>query len=356
MTHTDQIKTIAGTLLKLPYETWNFGDSVAFEALIEATDALDDPKWAAFTYGWARAWATRAKPFRELDCTAPGWAIVHLAQRFDDGLLMQAAVELGDHLMARPTICGLYRTWVHSPLRHPYGPATLPPAEAALMADPPAGSFLDCLHFDPPFLTALGRATGRTDFTQAGIEQALAYIRVLQRPNGIFDHFVLDGHPGTYGPGWGRGQGWALLGLLDVLEELADSATPKATLDELKKGVTDLINGMIPLQGDDGHWPSVVNVATSDPEASTAAFMAAGFYRALKMGVVDDPRVAASAKRATDAVLASLDKDGGLLDVSAAVMACTQPTHYEHVPRGFRVPWGQGPALLALSWADRWKG
>jgi unsaturated rhamnogalacturonyl hydrolase len=36
-----------------------------------------------------------------------------------------------------------------------------------------------------------------------------------------------------------------------------------------------------------------------------------------------------------------------LANVSAAVMACTEPTHYDNVPKGFNVPWGQGPALLA---------
>jgi unsaturated rhamnogalacturonyl hydrolase len=78
--------------------------------------------------------------------------------------------------------------------------------------------------------------------------------------------------------------------------------------------------------------------------------MAYGFSRALGIrGLLDDgERARAAAGRARHAVRAGLDASGTLGEVSAAVMACTQPSHYAHVPRGFRVPWGQGPALLAL--------
>ncbi len=34
--------------------------------------------------------------------------------------------------------------------------------------------------------------------------------------------------------------------------------------------------------------------------------------------------------------------------LTAAVRACTQRSHYAFVPRGFFVPWGQGPAVPAL--------
>jgi len=34
--------------------------------------------------------------------------------------------------------------------------------------------------------------------------------------------------------------------------------------------------------------------------------------------------------------------------VTAAVMASTRKSHYEFTPRGFSVPWGQGPLALAI--------
>ena len=76
--------------------------------------------------------------------------------------------------------------------------------------------------------------------------------------------------------------------------------------------------------------------------------MAAGFLRAARTGVAGDAaRIAA--ERALQAALTSTDEHGILKGVSAAVNACTLPSHYAHVPRGFNVPWGEGPLALALA-------
>jgi unsaturated rhamnogalacturonyl hydrolase len=341
-----RVTGVADSLLDLDYSTWGFGDSVAFEAMLAASDATGDPRYEAFAHGWIRAWATRALPYRGLDCTAPGAAMVAVARRTGDARVVAAARGLADYLRSRPTLEGVYLTWEHSPLMHPYGPAQLPPPEAALLCDPPPGVFLDCLHFDPPFLTALGNLTGDAELVADGLAQARGYVRLLQREDGLFDHFRLTTSAATYGPGWGRGQGWAVLGLLDVIE----AAPAGEDVTELRRAASDLIERLVELQRDDGHWWAVVDDPSSGEEWSTAAFMAYAFQRAWEMsGLLDDgPRILSAARLARQAVVAGLDSSGTLGQVSAAVMACTQPSHYAHVPRGFRVPWGQGPALLAL--------
>jgi unsaturated rhamnogalacturonyl hydrolase len=247
--------------------------------------------------------------------------------------------------VTRPRIGAVFATWEHSPLQQPYGPERLTASEEALLASPPAGVFVDCLHFDPPFLVALGVVTGEQALLEEGARQALGYVQLLQAESGLFDHFVLQGSTRTYGPGWGRGQGWALLGLLDVLDELPAKHPCR---EELADAAARLIGSMIRLQRDDGHWYAVVGDARSGDETSTAAFMAAGMLRAARTSLCGDQARAAS-HRALDAALEATDTDGILSGVSAAVNACTTPSHYAHVPRGFVVPWGQGPLALALA-------
>lgn len=342
------VRSVGDSLLDLDYSTWGFGDSVAFEAMLAATDATGDRRYEAFAHGWIRAWATRALPYRRLDCTAPGVAMVKVARRTGDGRVVTAARGLADYLRSRPTLDGVYLTWERSPLMHPYGPAQLPPAEAALVADPPPGMFLDCLHFDPPFLTALGSLVGDPELVADGLAQARGYVRWLQHEDGAFDHFRLTTSASTYGPAWGRGQGWAVLGLLDVIEE----APAGEDVSDLCQAASRLIERMVELQREDGHWWAVIDDPTSGEEWSTAAFMAYAFHRAAETpGLLADPeRIRAAGRLARQAVVSGVDEASGTLrEVSAAVMACTQPTHYAHVPRGFRVPWGQGPALLALT-------
>jgi unsaturated rhamnogalacturonyl hydrolase len=346
------LRGVSDTLLQLPYETWNFGDSVAFDAMLEASSALGDPTYARFAHGWARAWATRALPHRRLDCTAPGHAMVRMSSLYHDSHLLTALVGLADYLLSRPRIRGVFATWEHSPLVQPYGPEVLDPREAALAAAPPSGVFVDCLHFDPPFFTSLGELTMTELYWRAGLEQARGYVELLQSASGLFDHFVLEGEEATFGPGWGRGQGWALLGLLDVLEaaqRLRLDNESQMTVGLLSGAVSKLVSAMVVLQRDDGHWYAAVNHPHSGDEYSTTAFMAYGMSRALRMGLVSGSAVSRAVGQARSAVLGSITAEGRLEKVSAAVMACTRASHYQHVPIDFLVPWGQGPAILALT-------
>jgi unsaturated rhamnogalacturonyl hydrolase len=336
----------ADRLLELEYTTWGFGDSVAFEAMVVASRVLGEDRWLRFAQGWFRAWATRAQPYRRLDCTAPGLAMVQVHEATGDSRVLEAAVGLAGYLRSRPRLDGVFETWESSPLMHPYGPRPLDAAGVRLLADPPPGVFVDCLHFDPPFLTALGQVVGDAALVDEGVAQALGYVRLLQSPDGLFDHFVLFGTPGTHGPGWGRGQGWALLGLLDVADRLPP-ADPRR--GELLQAVGRLVAAMVSLQRPDGSWPVVVTDAGSGDEGSTAAFMAHGLARAVRCGAVGETEVSGAAARALRATLAGMTAESTLAGVSAAVMACTEPAHYAHVPRGFDVPWGQGPLVLALS-------
>ncbi len=343
------IERAAEHLIAHSYECWSYGDSIGFEALLAASDVTGDPRYAAFAHGYFRAWATRAAPYRELDNTAPGLAIVEVAERTGDGRLLEAAIRLAEFLASRRVVRGAYVAWERTPLRHPVGPSQLPPDEAALLTDPGAGIFVDCMHFDPPFFTALGRVSGNARYSDIGITQARGLIALLQNTTtGIFDHFWLEKTERSYVPGWGRGQGWALLGLLDVLEQVGPDR--REELQDLSDAARSLAEAMLNLQRPDGHWYAVAQDPESGEEASTAAFMATGFRRGCHLGLLDD-RFEEAEQRARAAACDSTSEDGILTGVSAAVWACTFPLHYAHVPRGFLVPWGQGPLVLALAGA-----
>lgn len=340
----DLLKKAAPQLVELEYETWNFGDSTGFEAMLRASDTLNSPEIGQFAYGFFRAWATRAEPFERLDCTAPGLAIVLAAEKSGNEQLLSEAIRLANYLTSRPTLHGVYETWERSPLMEPYGGAVLPDDEKILLDASPPGIFIDCLHFDPPFFAGLARVTGESSWAEEAITQARGYISALQQDSGLFHHFALRGVPDrTFGPGWGRGQGWALLGLVDVIEQLDLPAD-----HDISQAAIALIDAMVALQRPDGHWAVVITDLESGDEPSTAAFMAAGFLRAMKRGLISGERYQDSVDRALDALGRDVDDHGLLSGVSRAVMACTTASHYAHVPRGFNVPWGQGPLVLAL--------
>ena len=339
------LRRVADTLPTLSYEAWHFGDSVAFEAMVAASDALDDTGYLQFARGFARGWLASKQEFGPLDCTAPGAALCEIAARTDDAALVDALVALAAYLTDRPVLAGVYQTWSRSPLRESYGRQPLTEPERDLLADPGPGVFVDCLHFDPPFFAALAGLTGDPSWLARSTRQALGYIDLLQDADtGLFHHFFLERTGRAHILGWGRGQGWALLGLLAVLSEVAESAER----ERISGAARSLVNALLDTQREDGHWNAVVDRSCGGVETSTAAFMAVGLARAAGLGVVSSDQVSGAVERAIAATRDSIDPDGTLTGVSSAVWACTSIGHYDDVPRGVRVPWGQGPATLAL--------
>jgi unsaturated rhamnogalacturonyl hydrolase len=343
VTEVELLGLAADRLRAYPFEVWHYGDSIGFEGLLAASELLGDGRYAAFAHGVFVAWAARRRPFRPLDNTAPGHAICVVAERTGDDRVLDAARELADHLRSRPLAGGAYRTFERAPLREPYGGETLSTHDLELLADPGAGVFLDCLHFDPPFFAHLGTLTHDSSLVDLAAAQALAYVDLLQDTNGLFWHFWLERTGSRHGHGWGRGQGWALLGLLDTLAYLpgGHAARPRLT-----RAFRALASALVARQREDGSWPTVVTLADAPPEASTSAFVAAGFAAGVERGLLD-ASYADAAERAWRDAMRRVDGTGALTEVSAAVWASTVESHYLHVPVGFVVPWGQGPLLLA---------
>jgi unsaturated rhamnogalacturonyl hydrolase len=276
-----KMRHAADALMRYPFPVWHYGDSIGFEGLLAASQLLGDERYASWVHGALKGWAARRSPFREIDNTAAGHVLCEVAERWSDAHLLAAAGELADYLLSRRSVKGAFVSFERAPLRLPYGGATLTAEEVLLVKDPGPGIFVDCMHFDLPFFAHLGTLTGNQALVQTALDQALAYIDLLQDETGLFWHFWLEKTSARYGYGWGRGQGWALLGMLDLLRLVPQD------LDGYKRVFAScqrLCRSLLRYQDNKGAWRSVVTDAAAGPEASTAAFMAAGFARAIEDG------------------------------------------------------------------------
>jgi unsaturated rhamnogalacturonyl hydrolase len=338
-----RLAAAADLLVRYPFEFWHYGDSIGFEGLLAATDVLDDSRYEGWLHGAVRAWAARAEPYRELDNTAPGHAMCLAFERTGDEAILGAARGLAGFLAGRRTIEGAFVSFERAPLREPWGGEPLSPSERGLLADPGAGVFVDCLHFDPPFFAHLAALTDETALADLAAEQALAHLSLLQDESGLVWHFYLEKTGERYGYGWARGQGWALLGLLDLIERLPQA---HPSYPELRSALLRLADALAGLQLADGSWRTVASDPASPPETSTSAFAAAGFAKGVLLGLLDGS-FEDRARRAWHDAWSNVDERGVLTGVSAAVWASTASSHYPNVPVGFVVPWGQGPLLLA---------
>jgi len=343
-TQRERLLRAAHLLARYPFEFWHYGDSIGSEGLLAAGDVLNDDRFEGFVHGALKAWAGRREPFRELDNTAPGHAMCLAYERTGDEAILEAAGTLARFLLTRRKLEGAFVSFERAPLRRPYSGVPLTPDEEKLLLDPGAGIFVDCVHFDPPFFAHLGRLTGDQELIDRGAEQALAHLALLQDDEtGLVWHFWLEKTRSRYGLGWARGQGWVLLGLLDLLAYLPEEDDGYQVLLTATRRLAD---ALAERQEPSGGWPAVATDPGSGPETSTAAFAAAGFADGVRRGLLE-PSFRERAFRAWAYVWEKVGEDGVLSGVSAAVWASTQPSHYAHVPTGFVVPWGQGTLLVA---------
>lgn len=315
-----------------PFRVWHFGDSVYFDGLVElaARDAESGAEFLGFAYGMTKAWIAHTS-YDLPDHTAPGAAIVELWRRTGDAHLLDAAVRLAG-LWDRFPRCADVEAYLHSVPQHRNVP-------------------IDCAHFDGPFFAKLAAATEDERYARRAVYELTWRLRLLQdERTGLCDHSYLSEQGRRGGVLWGRGQGWALLGLVETLCALPGELDGRL---ELTQRLERLVAGLVAHQSANGHWHTVVDDTSSYLESSTAAFFVAAARRALDADLLPADAMRAPVEAAWQAVLSSARSDGVLTGVSAETPTWLPPQDYRTVAVGGIYPWGQGPLVLAALRSNR---
>jgi unsaturated rhamnogalacturonyl hydrolase len=316
------IDRVAEATTRYPFKVWGFGESIAMEGLLAAGG-----RHYRFAAALLERWAGKAPPLRTepLAHVAPGVPLLTLYAATNDPALLARATELAD--LMRDFAVGAAGARIHRP--------DLTGWEHEV--------WVDCMHLDGPFLTRYGAVTGRDDAIDLGADLLLSHARVLQdEATGLFSHGFDDATEQRNRQHWGRGQGWALLGLVDTLRELPAAHPARA---EAHQRLNDLVDGLAATEADSGQWSTVVDHPETYQEPSVSAFVALGVHRAVAAGLVDTAHQEL-ADRARQAVIGQVSPDGTLPGVSDATPVGATAEHYGSRPRGI-FPWGQGPLLLA---------
>jgi len=147
---------------------------------------------------------------------------------------------------------------------------------------------------------------GGVEFSATVGKLLLTYAAKLQRPDGIFIHAVDGPHA------WGRGNGFALLGVTEALTYLPAGWTDRARVLEIyRKHVAALGK----LQSDDGSWRQVVDEPTSYRELTVTAMTTAAMARGVRLGWIDRSTYEPIINRGWNAVASRVNTDGTVKDV-----------------------------------------
>lgn len=311
------------------FTVWFWGDAIAVDGLMDAAELLGDAHAADHAERFLRGWSGGG-PLTWRDHLAPGDGLVRLAAGSDDRPLLDRARRLAEHLLGVPRAQG-------APLYRPDDPRYRHTV------------WVDSIYHVPPFLARLGCVTGESRWYDAALAEQAAHLCVLTPTGSPFPAHAYDtGARGVHGPGWGRGVGWALLGMIDTLSLLPSGHPGYEAADEKVRALAEAV---LDLQDATGCWRTVIDDREAYLESSTAAIFCAAFTKGHRLSVLDR-RFAAAAESAWRYIEARIDADGSFWGVSACTWASTAGTEdaamYRTLPTEVNV-WGQGAALRAAA-------
>jgi rhamnogalacturonyl hydrolase YesR len=161
-------------------------------------------------------------------------------------------------------------------------------------------------------LSRVGAFTEEPKFADAVGRMLTAYTERLQRDDGLFVHAVEGPHA------WGRGNGFAALGLTEALTYMEGAL---AEHDRVLASYQRLMEALLPLQTEDGSWRNVLDQPTAYPELTVTAIMLTAMARGVRLGWLDGERYMPAVERAWQAVLARVGTDGSVRDVCTSTGA-----------------------------------
>lgn len=323
----DLVHRLAAQTVTYPYKVWGYGEAVGLEGLLVAASVTGESAYFEFVHGLIDAWVGVKPHIDYPDHVAPGLALLEVYQRTGDERLLEQARRLAGFFERLP------RTPSGAALHRPDHPEFAPYV------------YVDCMQVDAPFLCRLAQITGESWYFDVATDLLLGHIEVLQdSDSGLFYHLYDSARQKTNGAFWARGNGWAILGLVSVLEALPDDH-PDAP--RIRTAFERLAAALIRLQDRSGHWHTVLDYSDASLETSAAAFFCAALIRGVRSCLLPASYLEVG-ERAWQAVASSINSRGILTGVSQA----TPPgsvEDYLRVPTGGLYPWGQGPALLAAA-------
>ena len=184
-------------------------------------------------------------------------------------------------------------------------------ADEALKAAPTGyaqhgGGWTDDMFMLASILSRSGKMPGRERDLDHLAGMLLSYARRLQREDGVFVHFT-DGRVA-----WGRGNGFASLGITEALTALPANHASRGPLLEIYRRH---MNGMKAMQAPDGMWRQVVDEPGAYREESVTAMTLTALARGIRLGWIESATYRPVVDRAWRALAAHITGDGAIVDI-----------------------------------------
>ncbi len=304
-----------------PSQDWTF--ATLYVGMLSASDTLHDTRYHNTVLDVANHYQWNLGPRKEhADDHAIGQAFLWLFQQKPDRQRIQPLRAQFDEIMQEPDDPAKPVWWW---------------CDALFMA-PPVWSGLAAATQDPRYLSYMHREWQKTSDLLWDPREDLFF-----RDSSYFDKREKNGKKVF----WSRGNGWAMGGVVRVLESLpANDPHRRFYVDRLQA----MAESVRKIQGADGLWrPGLLDAAAYPyPEVSGSAFFIYAIAWGLNHHLLDQKKFAPVMQRGWEGLVAHIYADGRL--------GCIQPVGAApgaYTP-GASYVFGTGAFLLAGSEVDRW--
>lgn len=160
----------------------------------------------------------------------------------------------------------------------------------------------------------------------------------------LFRHGYVEGLPVQPEFAWGRANGWAILTLCRLLDELPESNGYRAKiLDTYRQHV----KGLAERQGKDGFWHQLLDRPDSYTETSATAIFAYCMAHGVNQGWIDATVYGPVAQLAWEAVSTMINERGEVENVCVGTGMGFDPAFYYYRPVSVKAAHGYGVVLWA---------
>ena len=312
--------------MALPYVQWFWGEALAFDGIYLASRGLGDAAGEEWIRSRVLDWGEQVNaPLAPSLHVTPGGLLARLYEESQDERYLNPLMtlyQLYEGVAVDRTGCLLHRTDV---------------------VDWHSLAWVDAMYYDGPFLARLGRALDKPCLYNMAGSVMRGYVAALWDHNShLFSHYYNGDSEANNAVHWARGNGWALLGLVDMAAVLPAHHWAR---DWSQGMMYRLVQRLMEWQDASGFWHTVIDDAQSYLEGSLAAMFVAAVAKAKRHGLLQTD-AGISWRRAWNAVEKLSDGDGSCRQMSDVTPWGDDLDHYRKI--GFAVtPWGQGAWLRA---------
>ena len=202
----------------------------------------------------------------------------------------------------------------------------------------------DDFYMSSSFLTRLCELTGDEKYIKMLITQLRGYKKRLWiEEEKIFSHIYFPKEGVMSRVPWGRGNGWVMVSLTEILLHCHDETLRSEALELYR----EFVGGVVKNQDECGMWHQVLNRPDSYIETSCSAMFALCIARGVNNGWLDKS-YSKFAKRAWEGILKrAVDKDGHLYGVCLGSGCHMQAEYYFNIPTHKNDDHGTGIVLAA---------